>query len=394
MTHMKLVLRITLAIVVMLAAGIASSLMMVGPGQAVVVTEFGRPVRILTRPGLAWKIPAPIEQTIQVDLRLRTTSSGLQDVGTREGLRILVQAYLAWQVDDDPAHIAQFLRAGRRDPDDIARQLRSFVGSTLQVTASNFSLTDLVNTDPNKARFVAFEQQLQANLAQQVLDTYGIRIVQTGVERLSLPAETLAATVARMRAERETVAAQRTADGLRAAAAIRSDATRDARLIAAQAQQEVAEIKAKGREQAAAIHASAYAVDPQLYTLLRSLDTLGSTVGPKTRVILRTDAEPFRALVEGPPAPPPQAPPAPDQSPPDAASSWHFSAHAQAVSPQAASPQAASPRAAPPDDAVSTVEESGRGAATSPQARPLPINSAGKPAGDPLPPAQSDWHTR
>jgi membrane protease subunit HflC len=322
--RVKLVSRIALAVVVLLAAGAASSLLMVGPGQAVVVTEFGRPVRVLTKPGLAWKIPAPIEGTIPVDLRLRTTSSGLQDVGTREGLRILVQAYLAWQVDNDPAHIEQFLRAGRRDPDDIARQLRSFMGSTLQVTASNFNLSDLVNTDPQKARFVAFEQQLQANLAQQVLDTYGIRIVQTGVERLSLPAETLAATVARMRAERETVAAQRTADGLRTAAAIRSDAARDARLIGADAQQQVAEIKAKGREQAAAIHASAYAVDPQLYTLLRSLDTLGSTVGPKTRVILRTDAEPFRALVEGPPG---TSPPAAtrEPSPPATTSNWQLS---------------------------------------------------------------------
>jgi membrane protease subunit HflC len=323
--RLRIALRIMLAAVVLMAAGAASSLMMVGPGQAVVITEFGRPVRVLSQPGLAWKIPAPIEGTIPVDLRLRTTSSGLQDVGTREGLRILVQAYVAWQVDGDRTHIEQFLRAGRRNPDDIARQLRSFLGSTLQVTASNFNLTDLINTDPRNSRFVAFERQLQANLYQQVLDTYGIRIVQTGVERLSLPAETLAATVARMRAERETVAAQRTAEGLRAAAAIRSDAARDARLIGAQAQQEVAEIKARGREKAAAIHASAYELDPQLYTLLRSLDTLESTVGPKTRVILRTDAEPFRALVEGPPTPPgpipssgPSAPPALSSGPPSA----------------------------------------------------------------------------
>jgi membrane protease subunit HflC len=299
--QLKLLLRITLATVVLLAAGATSSLVMVGPGQALVVTEFGKPVRVLTQSGLALKIPAPIEAVIPVDLRLRTTSSGLQDVGTREGLRILVQSYVAWQVDDEPAHIEQFLRAGRRNPDDIARQLRSFMESALQVTASSFSLSDLVNTDPAKSRLVAFEQQLQANLYRQVLDTYGIRIVQTGIERLSLPAETLAATVARMRAERETIAAQRTAEGLRAAAAIRSDASRDARLIGAQAQQEVAEIKAKGREKAAETHAAAYALDPQLYTLLRSLDTLDATVGPKTQLILRTDAEPFRALVEGPP---------------------------------------------------------------------------------------------
>jgi hypothetical protein len=53
---------------------------------------------------------------------------------------------------------------------------------------------------------------------------------------------------------------------------------------------------------------------------------LGSTVGPKTRVILRTDAEPFRALVEGPPpAAAPQAGPAADPSPPAATSSLRFS---------------------------------------------------------------------
>jgi membrane protease subunit HflC len=312
----KLSLRVTCALGAVLAAGAASALMMVGPGQAMVVTQFGRPVRVLTQPGLAWKIPAPIQQTIPVDLRMRTTSSGLQDVGTKEGLRILVQAYVAWEVDDDPAHIEQFLRAGRNDENDIAERLRSLLGSTLQVTASNFNLSDLINTHPDQSRFAGFEEQLQANLYQQVLDTYGIRIVQTAVERLSLPAETLAATVARMRAERETVAALRTADGLRAASAIRSDAERDARLIAAKAQQEVAEIEAKGREQASQIHASAYALDPQLYTMVRSLDTLGATLGPKTRVILRTDAEPFRALVQGPPG---TSPGASTASPPPAA---------------------------------------------------------------------------
>ena len=296
----RTLLRITLATVVLAAAGATSSLIMVAPGEAVVVTEFGKPVRVLTKPGLAWKIPAPIEGTIPVDLRLRTTSSGLQDVGTRDGLRILVQAYLAWQVDDDPTHIVQFLRAGQQNPDDVARQLRSFMGSTLQVTASSFNLTDLVNTDPANARLADLEQALQTNLYHQVLDTYGIRVVQTGVERFSLPAETLAATVARMRTERETVAAQRTADGLRIAAAIRSDATRDARMLAAQAQERAADITAKGRARAAQIHAAAYGLDPQLYTLLRSLDTLDATIGPKTRVILRTDAAPFRALVNGP----------------------------------------------------------------------------------------------
>jgi membrane protease subunit HflC len=280
----------------------------------VVVTRFGDPLRVLTQPGLAWKLPAPIESTLNVDLRLRTTSSGLQDVGTRDGLRVLVQAFLAWRVAADPAHIRQFIRAAGNNPDEAARQLRSFVGSALQITASNFDLTDLVNTDPSKVRLAVFEQQLRQTVAQQALDIYGVDIQQVGVERLSLPSETLAATVARMRAERETVAAERTAEGLRAAAAIRSDADRDARITVAKAKADAAAIEAKSRQEAARIYAGSFARDPQLYTLLRSLDTVGQVVGPHTRLILRTDAAPFNVLVQGPPGA--DLKPAPAEGPP------------------------------------------------------------------------------
>jgi membrane protease subunit HflC len=310
------IVRFAVAAAIVVGAAVASAQVMVAAGQAVVITRFGDPLRVLTQPGLAWKLPAPIESTLDVDLRLRTTSSGLQDVGTRDGLRILVQAFLAWRVSADPVHIRQFIRAAGNDPDEAARQLRSFVGSALQITASNFDLADLVNTDPSKVHLAAFEQQLRQTVAQQALDIYGVDIQQVGVERLSLPSETLAATVARMRAERETVAAERTAEGLRAAAAIRSDAARDARITIAKAKADAAAIEAKSRQEAARIYAGSYARDPQLYMLLRSLDTVGEVVGPHTRLILRTDAAPFNVLVQGPPGadpktPPSQRPPAP-----------------------------------------------------------------------------------
>ena len=43
--------------------------------------------------------------------------------------------------------------------------------------------------------------------------------------------------------------------------------------------------------------ASPYNHDPELYTLLRSLDTLDTLFGQNAHVILRTDAAPFRVLV-------------------------------------------------------------------------------------------------
>ena len=298
--HFGLQLRIGVAGLILLAAVAAACIVMVPAGEAGVITRFGNPTRVVTQPGLAWKLPAPFESTIPIDLRLRTTSTGLQDVGTRDGLRVLVQAYVAWQVPSDPPRVRQFLRSVRNQPDEAARQLRSYVSAALHIVSSNFDLTDLVNIDPKKVRLDAFEEQLRDQIAPRMLEVYGIDIRQVGVERMTLPDETLAATVARMRADRETVAAERTAEGLRQAAAIRADADRDARKVVAQAREQAAHTEADAQQAAARIYGKAYQADPGLYTTLRSLDAIDQVIGRNTSVILRTDAAPFRVLVDGP----------------------------------------------------------------------------------------------
>lgn len=300
----RLALRLALAGLVMAGAVFASASVMVTAGQATVITRFGDLSRVLITPGLAWKLPTPIESVIPVDLRLRTSSTGLQDVGTRDGLRVLVQAYVAWQVPADPERIRQFLRAVRNDPDEAARQIRSLGASALQVTASSFELADLIDTDAQRRQLPAFEARLREQVGRQVLSVFGIQVLQVGIERLSLPDATLAATVARMRAEREIVAAARTAEGLRAAAEIRSQSVRDGRILVARARTEAADLEAASRREAAATEAAAYRSDPGLYTLLRSMDTLANVVGPNTRMVLRTDVVPFDMLTRRPAAEP------------------------------------------------------------------------------------------
>ena len=289
------------AALLVLFAIAAASLVQVRSGEATVITRFGNPARVLLEPGLGWRWPAPFEVSVPVDLRLRTTSSGLQDVGTRDGLRIIVQAYVAWQVQPDAENVQRFMRAVQNQPDEAARQIRTFVGSALETTAASFDLSSLVNTDSSLVRIADFEAQLRKQIEQQLLSTYGVRVLQVGVERLTLPSVTLTATVDRMRAERETIATERTAVGKREAAQIRSAAERDARILQADASIKAAGIEAQSRVDGAQIFGRAYASSPELYNELRSLDTLGTMVNPGTKIILRTDAAPFRVLVDGPP---------------------------------------------------------------------------------------------
>lgn len=294
--------RVVVAAIVLLVGILIACLVQVRAGQATVITRFGDPVRVLLEPGMAWRMPAPFEAAVPVDLRLHTTSTGMEDVGTRDGLRVIMQAYIAWRVPDDAEHIKRFLRAVQNRPDDASRQIQTFVGSALQTTASGFDMDQLVNTDASKVQLDAFEQHLRSTVEAQLLDAYGVEISQIGLQRLTLPAAVLAATVDRMKAERETIAAQRTADGRRVAAQISADANRDAQIKLADASVQAAAIEAQARAEAAKIYGSAYAANPALYTELRSLDTLNNVINANTRIVLRTDAAPFDALVEGPAA--------------------------------------------------------------------------------------------
>lgn len=293
-------LRYAVAALLVSLAILTACLVQVQSGNATVVTRFGSPVRVLLEPGLAWRLPAPFESPMEVNLRTRSTSSGLQDVGTRDGLRVIVQAWAIWKVNPDQQHVLRFIRAVQNQPEEAARQIRTFIGSSLETTTSNYALSDIVNTDSTKVKITQLEKQIENQLKEQLLNSYGIELVQVGIERLTLPSVTLTATVERMRAERETIATERTAEGNRLAAEIHSKADRDARITEADASVKAATITAQAQRDVAAIYAKAYALDPQLYNLLRSLDTLNDVVNKSTRIVLSTDAAPFKALVQQP----------------------------------------------------------------------------------------------
>ncbi len=293
-------LRYAVAALLVSLAILTACLVQVQSGNATVVTRFGSPVRVLLEPGLAWRLPAPFESPMEVNLRTRSTSSGLQDVGTRDGLRVIVQAWAIWKVNPDQQHVLRFIRAVQNQPEEAARQIRTFIGSSLETTTSNYALSDIVNTDNKKVKITQLEKQIENQLKEQLLNSYGIELVQVGIERLTLPSVTLTATVERMRAERETIATERTAEGNRLAAEIHSKADRDARITEADASVKAATLTAQAQRDVAAIYAKAYALDPQLYNLLRSLDTLNDVVNKSTRIVLSTDAAPFKALVQQP----------------------------------------------------------------------------------------------
>ena len=75
--HLVPYLRFGVAALIVLAAIAAACIVMIPAGQAGVITRFGNPVRVVTQPGLAWKLPAPIAASLKAWIaRLPCWSNG------------------------------------------------------------------------------------------------------------------------------------------------------------------------------------------------------------------------------------------------------------------------------------------------------------------------------
>ena len=280
----------------------AACLVVVPAGEALVVMRLGDPVRVLTTPGLHAKLPIPLETTTTVDLRLRTTTSGFQDVGTRDGLRIFDTSLRRM------AGRGQFRRCPALPPVGAERPGRG------RPPTPNIPRLG-AGSDVERSRSGrAGEHRPQTPRIRSSRKSVARAPRREGHQRLRhrrAPGRAGAADPAGGDARRHSVADERGAPdrrdrtgppGTAQAAEISAGADRDSRQVGAKSREAAAAMEAEGRQQAAEIYANSYRTNPKLYTMLRSLDTLENVVGENTRLILRTDAPPFRVFVEGPEA--------------------------------------------------------------------------------------------
>ncbi len=128
--------RLLVAALLVLFAVAAACLVQVRSGEAMVITRFGNPARVLLEPGLAWRLPLPFESAIPVDLRLRAPPPA--------ACRTSVPA-MACGSSSRPTWpgrsramptTCSVTRAVRNQPDEATRQLRISPGSALETTAS------------------------------------------------------------------------------------------------------------------------------------------------------------------------------------------------------------------------------------------------------------------
>ena len=180
----------------------------VGEGQAVLITRFGRPLRAATQAGLHWKLPWPIDQASLLDMRRRIYETGHTEMLTRDKKNIIARTFVVWRIGDPLAFTQAIGNQGGAEA-----KLDGLLTNAAIGTLGGHDLSALVSTNPSDLQVDQIESELLASTAPLALHSYGVAIEQIRMERIALPEENVTAVFEQMRAERRQFAAKYQAEG-------------------------------------------------------------------------------------------------------------------------------------------------------------------------------------
>jgi membrane protease subunit HflC len=290
MKRTKLFLGILL---VFLLAALWRSVVIVDETEWVLVTEFGRPVRVVDRSGLTWKWPHQSARAF--DRRLQLDTPPPREMLTKDKKNLEVAWYVSWKIAD----VEVFLRSVRTLPDASAR-LEDMAASVIAAKLVGSSLTDLVRTGGPSGIEVVMNEVKQ-EIAAQARTEYGLTVVDVRLRRLNYPEEVRAAVFEQIRSERQRVAAATRAEGDSQARTIRSAADLQRARILAEAEADAARVLGEGEAEAARIANEAHAADPQFYQFLKTLEAYRAALDARTTLVLSADSAFLRLLTQGVP---------------------------------------------------------------------------------------------
>ncbi|MEA3356709.1 MAG: protease modulator HflC [Candidatus Bipolaricaulota bacterium] len=247
------------------------------------VLRFGEIVKVVEEPGLYFKVPF-INKVVYLEDRVLSYDIQPRDILTSDQKRLIIDNYAIWRVGEPK----QFIEATGGSLINAQSRIDDIVYSDLRNILAEHTLNEIVS-----------EKRLQfllrvTELSRGKLGKFGIKLIDVRIKRADLPSEIEQAVYARMRSERERIAAQLRAEGKERAKQITSSADKEKAIILAEARKEAERIKGEGDAQALEIYASAYNQDPEFYRFWRSLESykisLASASSPP-RIVLSTGSD-------------------------------------------------------------------------------------------------------
>ncbi|MGJ4914737.1 protease modulator HflC [Bradyrhizobium sp. HKCCYLRH2015] len=270
------------AVLVLVVIGY-SSLFTVNQTEQALVVRFGKPVDVVTEPGLNFKAPF-IDNVISIDKRILDLENPSQEVIAFDQKRLVVDAFARYRIKN----ALQFYQSvGSIQTANV--QLGTLLNAALRRVLGEVTFTQVVR-DEREALMRKIRDQLDKEA-----DAYGIQVVDVRIRRADLPEANSQAVYNRMKTERQREAEEFRALGGQKAQEIRSKADREATVIVAEANSQAEQTRGAGDAERNRLFAEAYSKDRDFFAFYRSMTAYENGLkSGDTRFLLRPDSEFFR----------------------------------------------------------------------------------------------------
>ncbi|WIY51713.1 protease modulator HflC [Devosia sp. YIM 151766] len=240
-----------------------SSIYIVDEREQAIVMRFGQITDVRTEPGLYFKIPTDIVDSVQiVDDRLLRYDIANMRVQVSGNAFYQVDAFLTYRIAD-----AQLFRERATGQLSVAEaRIGASLDAALRQVYGLREFTDALSDQRTQM------MQETRNLIRPDLAELGLDIVDVRILRTDLDSEVSATTFERMRAERLAEAALLRARGQEQAQSLRAIADRQAVEIVAAATRDAEIIRGQGDADRNRIYAAAYGQDPEFFEFYRSME--------------------------------------------------------------------------------------------------------------------------
>jgi modulator of FtsH protease HflC len=276
-----------LPILAVIVAGVMSSLFIVDEREKALVLQFGQVKQVKETPGLGFKIPL-IQEVVTYEDRILGLQTAPSEVTPLDDRRLVVDAFARWRI----VNLIEFREAVGAGGENAAQtRLERIVSASIREVLGGVPSNRVLSEDRT-----ALMNQIRDNARAQALDL-GVDIVDVRLTRTDLPEQNLAATFARMRAEREREAADERARGEEAALRVRAAADRTVIELTSDARRQAEVIRGEADAERNRIYAEAFGRDPEFFAFTRSLTSYERALqGGNSSIVMNPDSAFFDYL--------------------------------------------------------------------------------------------------
>ena len=275
--------KISLILIALAALTAYLSLFTVLEVKQALVLQFGDPKRVITEPGLNFKIPF-IQNVVFIENRILDIDAPAEEVIASDQKRLVVDAYIKFKITD----VLSFYKTLGNE--NVARsRISTIVNSRIRGVLGEQPLNMVLSEERS-----ALMREITEDVNEEVKN-YGVYIVDVRIKRANLPDANSQAIYRRMQTERDREAKEFRAQGAEIAQTIRSTADKEVTILKSQAEKKANIIRGEGDGEASSIFAKAFQTDPEFFNFYRAMQAyIESLKSSDTTMILSPESEFFR----------------------------------------------------------------------------------------------------